>query len=217
LNRSAGRFAVVAGFAAFCLSGTGEAGWKGNRTGPVDASVDTSVDGAEALPVASRDIDVDPTLTPEVDGCVRAKSVVDVAASHKTVRDAILDLEARVEESWIVDSVDVYLDEVGEEHIHRRAKWTLSVLGVEVVYHTVYHWDKAKSEITWDLDPDRENDLQRAVGRYHLGAGTTADQTRVTYVFEIGTRHRITQGLKRRLTVRSVRELLDSIRTRSEG
>jgi hypothetical protein len=132
------------------------------------------------------------------------------------VRDEILDLQARVDDSWIVDKVEVYRNDVTDEHIHRRAKWTLSVLGVEVVYHTYYDWDKKTSQISWGLDDSKDNDLQRAVGTYSLAAGNTSGTTTVTYVFEIGTRHRITQGLKRRLTVRSVRELLDSIRTRSE-
>jgi hypothetical protein len=199
------RLALLCGLVIFGVSGTAVA--HDGSGAPSDANAPVRQSG--------RDIEVDPTLTPEVDGCVRSKTVIQVAAPPQAVRDAILDLDARVQESWIVDSVEVYRDEVTAEHIHRRARWILSVLGVEVVYHTYYDWDAKTSEIEWGLDDSRSNDLRRAVGTYKLDASNDGT-TKLTYVFEIGTRHLITEGLKRRLTVRSVRELLDSIRTRSE-
>jgi hypothetical protein len=198
------RLALFSAYVALSLGGTRE------------AEATPSVHGIERAAATKRDIEVDPTLTPLVDGCVRARSVVEIDAPPDVVKDAIFDFQARTRESWLVDSVEVYRIETNDEVTHRRAKWTLSVLGVDIVYHTAYTWDPSRSEIVWDLDEDRHNDLNRALGCYQLAPGPQPDTTTVTYIFEIGTRHRISQGIRRRLTVRSVRELLDSIRTRSE-
>ena len=170
----------------------------------------------EPEPVASRDIDIDAELDPEVDGCVRALATVHIDAPPGAVRDAILDLQARVTESWIVDSVDVYREHKTRSRTHRAAKWTLSVMGVEIIYHTVYDWNASTREVNWHLDPDRTNDLRRAVGRYKLRP-SGKNGTKLVYTFEVGTKRKVPLAIRRRITKRSVRELLDSVRRRAES
>lgn len=169
--------------------------------------------GATAASAASIEVETD--LKPEHTGAIRARASVFVHATPEQVRDAVLDLQARADEGWMVDAVSVYRDKSSADHIHRRARWELSILGIEIVYHCRYDWDRERSEIRWSLDDSRENDLELAEGIYELDARSGG--TRLTYTVEVGSEHRAAKPLKRSITARNVRKLLESVRERAEG
>lgn len=172
---------------------------------------------ASRVAYSSRDIDVDPDLEPNVPGSIRSRATVQISAPCPAVRDAILDLQARADEGWMVESVNVYRNEVSDERIHRRARWTLSVLGFQIIYHTVYDWDAASNTIVWSLDESRLNDLTAAEGVYELRPRGKGKSTELAYTVEVGTKHAGTRALERRLTVRNIERLLESVRRRAEG
>lgn len=160
-------------------------------------------------------IDVETDLEPDHPGAIRARASVFVRATPEAVRDAVLDLQARAEEGWMVDAVSIYRDSRSDDHIHRRARWELSILGIEITYHCRYDWDRERSQIRWSLDESRENDLDLAEGIYDLEARNGG--TRLTYTVEVGSEHRAAKPLKRSITARNVRKLLESVRERAEG
>lgn len=177
----------------------------------------------EAAPSHRRDathraaIDVDADLAPRDSESIRARATVEISASPTAVRDAILDLDARVADGWMVDGVSVYRDEVAPSHIHRRARWALSILGYEINYHCTYDWNAQTDEIVWSLDESQSNDLEHAGGVYQLRPGAQPDVTTLTYTVEVGSRHRAAAPLKRRITKRNVAKLLESVRQRAEA
>ncbi len=162
-------------------------------------------------------IDVDANLATEDGKAIRAQATVEIAASTRAVRDAILDLDARAAEGWMVDAVDVYRDDVSDERIHRRAKWSLSILGFSITYHCVYDWRADTNEIVWALDDGMPNDLDHARGVYTLAAGDAPGTTSLSYTVEVGSKHSAAAPLKRRITKRNVAKLLGSVRTRAEA
>ncbi|MEM6291120.1 MAG: SRPBCC family protein [Myxococcota bacterium] len=165
-------------------------------------------------PVQMSNIAVDTDLEPSRDGAIRARATVFVAASPDAVRDAVLDLQARADEGWMVDAVNVYRDETTEGSIHRRARWELSILGVDITYHCRYDWSRTSGKIRWSLDPSRSNDLELAQGVYELDPFEGG--TLLTYTVEVGSKHAAARPLKRSITARNVRQLLDSIRERAK-
>lgn len=167
-----------------------------------------------AMPVAAK-VEVDTDLTPTHDGAIRAKASVFVAASSDEVRDAVFDLQARAADGWMVDAVSLYRDDTDRDHIHRRARWELSILGIEITYHCRYDWSRESGTIRWSLDPSRTNDLDLAEGLYELEPrqGGTA----LTYTVEVGSKHEAAKPIKRSITARNVRKLLESVRTRAEA
>ena len=115
----------------------------------------------------------------------------------------------------MVDAVSVYRDESDKDHIHRRARWELSILGIEITYHCLYDWDRKSSAIRWSLDPSRTNDLDLAQGVYELEPAEGG--TKLTYTVEVGSKHQAAKPIKRSITSRNVRNLLESVRTRAEA
>ncbi len=167
-----------------------------------------------AVPIAAK-VEVDTDLVPTHEGAIRARASVFVAASADDVRDAVFDLQARAAEGWMVDAVSVYEDETDRDKIHRRARWELSILGIEITYHCRYDWSRESGTIRWSLDPTRTNDLDLAEGVYELvprGRGTM-----LTYTVEVGSKHEAAKPIKRSITARNVRKLLESVRTRAEA
>lgn len=160
-------------------------------------------------------VEVNTDLTPEHEGGIRARASVFVSAPADEVRDAVLDLQARAKEGWMVDAVSVYRDDSDDDHIHRRARWELSILGIDITYHCVYDWDRASSEIRWSLDSSRTNDLDLAEGVYELEPRRGG--TKLTYTVEVGSKHEAAKPIKRSITARNVRKLLESVRTRAEA
>ncbi len=186
-------------------------------TAPADVSSAPLASAPRGAGERRADIEVDTTLQPRVADSLRARATVDIDASARVVRDAILDLDARVADGWMVDAVAVYRDETSSTHIHRRARWELSILGFEIVYHCTYDWNAQSQRIEWGLDPAKPNDLDHARGVYELAPGPQPDTTRLTYTVEVGSKHRAAQPIKRRVTKRNVSKLLASVRERAEA
>jgi hypothetical protein len=153
-------------------------------------------------------------IEPTCDQCVRMNGRVEVEAPPAAACAAVLDLGARVEESAHVDSVWVYHRSIGDPAPEIRARWDLSILGVNFAYHTIYR-TRGCERVAWELDRGRDNSLRVARGEYRISpVGLT--RSRIDYTFEVATRIRSPAGLRQRLAARGVRKLLRDIRERAE-
>ncbi|MEE9383649.1 MAG: SRPBCC family protein [Nannocystaceae bacterium] len=177
-----------------------------------------SVSTPAAVVSTGREIHVEPSLVPAEANNVKVRATVEIEASADRVWEAVLDFDARARETWLIDRASVYATHEDESGYQCRVRWDLSVMGIQVAYHTVYTLDRSTGQLSWTLDDDRANDLHFGRGRYQLVAADSgaAPAWRLIYTFEVRSSHAAPLWLRRRLTVRGVKTMLASIRDRAE-
>lgn len=148
---------------------------------------------------------------------LRAEGTIEIHAPVETVWDTVIDFDARVDESWMIQSVTIYDEQHTGAHLHRGARWDLNILGVRVIYSTRYVGDRSQGTIRWMLDGTKENDIESGSGEYVISP-VPGDPTssRVVYTFAIASDQDVAGALRRRLTTKGVRRTLEQIRTRAE-
>ncbi len=149
-------------------------------------------------------------------GATRLLAVVEIKATPDRVVDAILDFQARAANSTLIDEATLY--ERRQRPGEWRVRWRLSIVGMQIVYHTVYRHDARQGRITWWLDRAQTNDISAAQGEYVVRpAPRRSGYVRLFYDFEVASKHRAPARLRLSVARRNVENLLDDIRRRAEA
>lgn len=142
-----------------------------------------------------------------------AIGIVQVAASPRIVLEEVMNLEARVSEVGSLRSVELYSEEGLPGPIGVR--WTLSVLGISVVFHLLYDCHLDEGYCSFWLDPTQPNDVEAAEGHYLVTP--RGEGTRLVYANRTDTGRSVPGWLRRWLAGRSLRQQVDGIRKRAEA
>lgn len=163
------------------------------------------VSAAEAARLSAGEV----VVRPATDGVTIA--IADSKATPRRLIDAALDIEAREGEVSAISDVTVYLnqpDAVG-------ARFTITVLGSDTVFHTLYDADRDGGYATYHLDKSRENDLARSDGSYQaypLGDG----RTRLVFRVVADNGGWVPVWVKEKLTAGPLVDQVNGIRRRAE-
>jgi len=133
-----------------------------------------------------------------------------VAAPPPTVLEEVINLQARVSEVGLIDSLEVYLQEPGRTG----AQWNVGAMGFDASFHVLYEHDRDAGWCTFAADGSRENDITTDAGSYQ----TYAHEAGSLMVYRAGAGSEEAPGwLKEILQTRSLREQMSGIRARAEA
>jgi hypothetical protein len=136
---------------------------------------------------------------------------VDVAAPPRAVLDAVMDLRARVAENSAITGLDIYLDQPAPERLG--AKWTLTVLGTNVVFHLLYDCDRPKLQCSYALDPSKPNDIVASHGHYIVLP--RAEGARLIYASTTDSGRSMPGFIRKWIAGSSLNTQVEGIRTRA--
>lgn len=175
------------------------------------APPDLDVTAAEQATLAQGDVVV---RVQDSDKGALTIAAIDVSAPPAAVLDAVLDFPPRAKEVGSIRDVQVYARRPESDPTEIGVKWTLSVIGRAVTFHTLYDIDRARNFCTYRLDPDRPNDLHYVDGSYRafkIGGGSRLVYRSTTDVGMV-----VPNWLRRWLTSGSLKEQLMGIKARAE-
>jgi hypothetical protein len=132
---------------------------------------------------------------------------VDIPATRKQILSAVMDFDARVQSVGAITAIDTYAPATDPAGLG--ARFTLSVLGVEVVYHIRY--DVTDEGCTFALDEARENGIVATEGGYWTYP-TSDDDIRLVYWSTTDTGRSVPGFIRNSLSVRSFRNQLQAMR-----
>lgn len=135
----------------------------------------------------------------------------DIAAPPSTVLDAVMDLQARVDETSAITDLHLYLQQSAPERTG--ARWTLSVLGTQVVFHLLYDCERARGFCTYKLDADKDNDLVSSEG--HYVALPIAGGTRLIYASNTDSGRSMPGFIRKWIAGSSLNSQVEGIRARA--
>ncbi len=183
----------------------------------VSAPESPSLSEKEETRLAAGKVVVQPNQPPAREGGVRTRAIAEVSAAPAKVWEALLDFQARVPENKSLVKVEIYADAWSGEQLDRKARWDLSVFGTEIVFHNVYVLDRSQSYLEWNLDPERENDLEFSWGSYQvLPSPLHTGMSRLVYISETESGRAIPKWLRKELAENSMEKLISGIRKRAE-
>ena len=132
---------------------------------------------------------------------------VDIAASREQIMETVMDFDARVESVGAISAIETYAPATDPKGLG--AKFTLSILGSEVVYYIRY--DIEDEGVNFVLDQERENGIVDTNGGYWtFPAG---DKIRLIYWSRTDTGRPVPGFIKNGLSMRSFRGQLAAMRT----
>lgn len=168
--------------------------------------------------LAEREVSIDTTLPTKLENGLSARAIVDVHAPPEVIWDTVLDFPARAKDSWMIDAVSIYKEDWKGSTLTRGARWELSVMGVKIVYHTLYTGDRKLGFVDWKLDASKNNDLAGGSGNYSVYAlDQSPGESRLVYTFEAAATRSIGKGLRRRLTKSNVTKMMTQLRDTAEA
>lgn len=94
---------------------------------------------------------------------VESTGVVLASVPPDVLWPAVLDLRARLAENDSLVAVEEYARAGAEAW---SVRFEMSVFGFGATFHNRFRWDRAASWVTYDLDPERPNDLVSCDGWY---------------------------------------------------
>ncbi len=144
--------------------------------------------------------------------------IIEIDASPERVWEEILDFDARLAENKPAKAYEMYRDEtVGGERV-MAARWDLKILGQEITYYNVYHYDEASSYLWFTLDEDEESDIVKADGAYLIVPSPTVDGgSRFFYFIEMDSGRSMPDAFREFLTNHSLKDMLKAIKRRAEA
>lgn len=137
-------------------------------------------------------------------------AIADVKAAPKATMDAVMDLQARVGEISGLKAVSFY-DSPGHD---KAAKWELSVVGKQIIFHLVYDISDDGTFIIYGLDTSKTNDMKVVSGTYHVYPSGTG--TRLVYTGLSDSGVYVPGWLKTWLANGSLVDLIGGVRKRAE-
>lgn len=180
------------------------AAWAGSP-GVAPSAVQVTAD--EATRLAAREVVVRPASA----NAGQTIAIADCQATPSALIAAVLDVEARKREVSAITDVAVYErqpDAVG-------ARFTITVLGSDTVFHVLYDVDAPGGYTTYHLDPSKPNELERSEGSYHAYALTGAT-TRLVFRTTVDNGGWVPGWVKERLTSGPLVDQVNGIRARAE-
>lgn len=141
-------------------------------------------------------------------------AVIDVNAPPRVVIDAVLDVGKRAEEVGSVKEVSIYDHRPTAAPEEMGVRFTLSIVGKQIVFHTRYLIDRDAAWCAYGLDPTQPNDIAYADGSYQAyksGAGS-----RLVYRSTTQAGTSVPDWLRRWLVSGSLKDQLDGIKARAE-
>ena len=173
--------------------------------------------------VAPRPVTLDPDEQAEIDArkivirfdddqstAGQVTGILDLRASPAIVWAAIFDFEARVAEIGPLKSASTY----AAEGFDVSARWVISAIGTQIVFHANYAIHERERWCTYALDDRKENDLLSVDGSYQVypqGSGT-----RLIYRSASDSGRSVPGWVKRWLAVDTLTEQLEGVRGRAE-
>jgi len=131
---------------------------------------------------------------------------VDIPATTAQVMKAVMDFEARVESVGAISAIEVYAPDTDPGGLG--AKFTLSILGSEIVYYIRYDVDAEGCNFT--LDKARDNGIAATEGGYWTYPA--GDKVRLVYWSTTDTGRSVPGFIRNSLSVRSFRNQLHAMR-----
>jgi hypothetical protein len=131
---------------------------------------------------------------------------IDIPATREQVMATVLDFDARVESVGAISSIETYAPRTDPKGLG--AKFTLSILGSDVVYHIRYDIDDDGCNFV--LDREKENGIADANGGYWTYP--QGDKIRLVYWSTTDTGRSVPGFIKNGLSVRSFRTQLTAMR-----
>jgi hypothetical protein len=176
-----------------------------------------SLTEAEEARLAAGKVVVQQNLPPEREGGIRTRAIAEVSATPEAVWNALLDFQPRVAENAALKKVTTYEEVWAGDVLRRKARWDLSVVGTEIVFHNDYTYDRAASYLNWVLDETKDNDLVYSWGSYQvLPSPIHPGLSRLVYVSENESARKIPKWLRKELAESSMSKLINGIRKRAE-
>jgi len=154
--------------------------------------------------VASLDAGQVVVRAPTSDGLV--VGAVDIPATREQVMAAVMDFDARVQSVGAISAIDVYAPATDPAGLG--AKFTLSVLGTEIIYFIRY--DVVSEGCNFVLDKSQENGIVDSHGGYWTYPD--GDEIRLLYWSKTDTGRSIPRFIRNTLSVRSFKGQLQSMR-----
>jgi len=133
---------------------------------------------------------------------------IDIAAPSAPVWDAVMNMDARVENVGAIRSITTYAPATDPKGLG--ARFELSIAGVGVNYHLRYDQDPSEKWVTFGLDPEKENDLVSSTGGYHIIAN--GDGQRLVYWSQTDAGRAIPGFIRNALSNRSFKNQLGAMR-----
>lgn len=174
---------------------------------PGSAPAPVSVTAEEAARLAAREV----VVRPAGGNAGQTLAIADCRATPAEIIDAVLDVEPRQREVSALTGVDVYLrqpDAVG-------AKFTVTVLGSDTVFHVLYDVDRDGGYTRYHLDPTKPNDLAQSDGSYQA-YGLGGDVTRLVFRTTVDNGGWVPGWVKEKLTAGPLVDQVNGIRARAE-
>jgi hypothetical protein len=179
------------------------AAWGGSPGSPPAA---IQVSAEEASRLAAREVVVRPSSA----GGGQTVAIADCRATPAEVIAAVVDVEARRGEVGAITDVQVYdrqPDTVG-------ARFTITVVGSDTVFHVRYDVDAAGGYTKYHLDPTKPNDLTQSDGSYQ--AYVLGDVTRLVFRTTVDNGGWVPGWVKEKLTAGPLVDQINGIRARAE-
>lgn len=132
---------------------------------------------------------------------------VHIPATREQVMKAVMDFDAREESVGAIDAIEVYAPATDPAGLG--AKFTLSVLGTEIIYYLRYDLDPAG--VNFALDKTRENGITDSTGGYWTYP--VDDGIRLVYWSRTDTGRWVPGFVRNSLSVKSFRDQLAAMRT----
>lgn len=140
-----------------------------------------------------------------------AWGAVEIAAPPATVIAAIMDFEARKAEQSSLHGLSRYEESAGTVGV----RWVATVMGAEWVFHVRYTLDRGAGVVTYQLDPNQQNDLTFNQGIYQVIP--TAAGSRLLFRGRMETGTSVPGWLKSYLAADSTSSQLMGLKRRSEA
>ena len=131
---------------------------------------------------------------------------IDIPASREQVMKTVMDFDARVKSVGAIDAIETYAPATDPKGLG--AKFTLSIVGTEIVYYIRY--DVADEGVNFALDKEQTNDLVDSSGGYWTYP--EGDEIRLVYWSKTDTGRSIPRFIRNTLSVRSFRNQLTSMK-----
>lgn len=131
---------------------------------------------------------------------------IDISASREQVMKTVMDFDARVKSVGAIDAIETYAPATDPKGLG--AKFTLSIVGTEIIYYIRYDIDD--EGCNFKLDKEKENGIVDTNGGYWTYPA--GDKIRLVYWSTTDTGRSVPGFIRNGLTVRSFRNQLTAMR-----
>jgi hypothetical protein len=148
----------------------------------------------------------------------RITGIIEIETDPANLWDHLLDFNKLLDENDALKAMDCYGDETSGATRTISCSYELRVVGKEIIYHNIYVYRPTESYLTWDLDPDKENSLERNHGVYQvIDVSGDSPRSRFVYISQVDTGRNIPKWVEKMLTASGLKQFMKSIKKRAEA